>query len=354
MKIGGLPMDRYRSGRWSRREFLGGLVLAGTAGLIGLNPKAASAETPPETTTIRLIYDPDNSSLCYAPVYVAADLLRAEGFTNVRYVKIIENTGTEPPTLAAAAADMSAVFGPDLIMGIDRGLPVVALAGLHVGCIELVGSERVRTIRDLKGKKVAVSGLGYSDHLFTANVLAYIGIDPRRDVQWVVHEPPESIRLLAEGKIDAMLAFPPSPQQLRARKIGHVLLRTAADPPWSQYFCCTIAARKEFVQKNPAATKRALRAILKADKLCTLEPERSARFLVDKNFTLGASYPETHQTLKDVRYGPVWREYDPEAALVFHALRMRENGFIKSTPQQIIAQGTDWRYLNELKKELKG
>jgi len=323
--------------------------------MIGLIPEAASAEPPPETKTIRLIYDPDDGgALCYAPTWVAADLLRAEGFTDVRFVKMIEKTNVEPPTLAAGQADMSGVFGPDLIMGVDAGLPVVGLAGLHGGCLELVGSERVRTIRDLKGKKVAVSGLGTSEHLFISNVLAYIGMDPRRDVQWVVHEPPESIRLLAEGKVDAFMAFPPSPQQLRARKIGHVLLRTAADPPWSHYFCCTIAARKEFVQKNPAATKRALRAILKADQLCTLEPERSARFLVDKKLTLGANYKETLQTLKDVRYGPVWREYDPEAALVFHALRMRENGFIKSTPQKIIAQGTDWRFLTELKKELKG
>jgi NitT/TauT family transport system substrate-binding protein len=115
-----------------------------------------------------------------------------------------------------------------------------------------------------------------------------------------------------------------------------------------------LVAGNEFVQKYPVATKRTLRAILKANQLCTSEPERSARFLVDKNFTLGANYQETLQVLKDVRYGPVWREYDPEAALVFHALRMRENGFIKSTPQKIIAQGTDWRYLNELKKELKG
>ena len=347
-------MDRYRGGHWSRREFLGGVALSGTAGLLGLTPRPASAEPPPETKTIRLIYDPDTSSLCYAPVYVAADLLRAEGFTDVRFVKLIENTIVEPPTLAAGVADMSAVFGPDLIMGVDRGLPVVALAGLHVGCLELVGSERVRTIRDLKGKKVGVSGLGIAEHLFIANVLAYIGMDPRKDVQWVVHEPPESIRLFNEGKIDAVMAFPPMPQQLRAGKIGHVLLRTAADPPWSQYFCCTIAARKEFVQKNPAATKRALRAILKADQLCTLEPERSARFLVDKKLTLGANYKETFQTLKDVRYGPVWREYDPEAALLFYAVRMRENGFIKSTPQKIIAQSTDWRFLTELKKELKG
>jgi NitT/TauT family transport system substrate-binding protein len=303
--------------------------------MIGLIPEAASAEPPPETKTIRLIYDPDDGgALCYAPTWVAADLLRAEGFTDVRFVKMIEKTNVEPPTLAAGQADMSGVFGPDLIMGVDAGLPVVGLAGLHGGCLELVGSERVRTIRDLNGKKIAVSALGVTDHLFIANMLAYIGMNPRKDVQWVVHEPPESIRLLAQGKVDALLAFPPMPQQLRAKKIGHVLLRTAEDPPWSQYICCMLVASKQFVQNSPVATKRAIRAVLKSDQLCMSEPERSARFLVDKKLTLGASYQETLQTLKDVRYGPVWREYDPESALVFHALRMRENGFIKSTPQE--------------------
>jgi NitT/TauT family transport system substrate-binding protein len=100
----------------------------------------------------------------------------------------------------------------------------------------------------------------------------------------------------------------------------------------------------------PAATKWALRAILKADQLCTLEPERSARKLVDKGFA--RRYDYAVQTLKEVRYD-TWRDYDPEATLRFHSLRMREIGVIKSIPQKIIAQGTDWRFLNELKKELK-
>jgi len=56
--------------------------------------------------------------------------------------------------------------------------------------------------------------------------------------------------------------------------------------------------------------------------------------------------------LKDVRYD-VWREYDAEDAVRFYALRMREAGFIKSTPQKIIAESTDWRFLDELKRELK-
>ena len=346
-------MDRYRGGHWSRREFLGGLALAGTTGLIGLSAGPASADPPPETTTIRLIYDPDNSGLCYAPVFVASQFLRGEGFTEVRYVRMIKGTAVETPTLAAGVADMSAAYVVDFITAIDKGMPVVVLAGIHGGCQELVASDRIRTIRDLKGKKIAVPGLGLGDHIVLSNMLAYIGLDPRKDVQWVPDPPAEMIKLLAEGKVDAVWAFPPMPQQLRTRKIGHTLINTATDPPWSQLICCMIGARREFVQKYPVATKRALRAILKANQLCTSEPERSAQFLVDKSFNLGASYQETLQTLKDVHFASVWRDYDPEAAFLFHTLRMRESGYTKTTPQKIIAQGTDWRFLNQLKKELK-
>ena len=48
-----------------------------------------------------------------------------------------------------------------------------------------------------------------------------------------------------------------------------------------------------------------------------------------------------------------WREYDPEDTVRFYALRLREAGMIKSSPQKIIAEGTDWRFLNELERELK-
>ena len=57
--------------------------------------------------------------------------------------------------------------------------------------------------------------------------------------------------------------------------------------------------------------------------------------------------------MRDVTYGK-WRQYDPEDTLRFYSLRLHEAGLIKSSPQKIIANGTDWRFLNELKKELKG
>jgi NitT/TauT family transport system substrate-binding protein len=179
---------------------------------------------------------------------------------------------------------------------------------------------------------------------------AYAGLNPSKDIHWVVHSHAQSMRLLAEGKVQAFLAFPPHGQELRAQQIGHVVINTSTDKPWSQYYCCMLVANRHFVRNHPAATKRAMRAILKATDLCAQEPERAARFVVENGYP--KRYDYTLQTLKEVPYN-AWRTYDPEDTLRFYALRLHEVGMIKSSPQKLIAQGTDWRFLNELKRELK-
>jgi NitT/TauT family transport system substrate-binding protein len=90
--------------------------------------------------------------------------------------------------------------------------------------------------------------------------------------------------------------------------------------------------------------------MLKATSICAVEPDRVARFLVEKGYA--ADYESTRQTLKELPFAK-WRDHDPEDTIRFYALRLHEAGMIKSTPQKIIVQGTDWRILNELKKELK-
>ena len=179
---------------------------------------------------------------------------------------------------------------------------------------------------------------------------AQVGLDPKTDIRFIIDPNLKPIELFAAGKIDAFLGFPPEPQELRARKIGHMLVNTALDRPWSQYFCCLLAGNREFVRKNPVASKRVLRAILKATDRCASDPAGAARQLVDRGFA--QRYDYALQTLNDNPYDK-WREYDPEDTLRFYALRMREAGFIKSSPQKIIAEGTDWRFLDELKRELK-
>jgi NitT/TauT family transport system substrate-binding protein len=328
-----------------RRTFLNGLTAAGVGSFVGARP-AFTAEPSPETTRLRISQQP---SICVAPQFIITELLKTEGFTDVKYLKM--TIGDVSEALSSGKVDISMHFVGPLVIKLDAGAPVTALAGVHVGCFELFGTDRVRTIRDLKGKMVAVTELGLTQHVYLSSMVAHVGLDPRKDVNFIELPAVEGKKLLAEGKVDAYLGFPPDPQELRALKVGRVIVNSAVDRPWSQYFCCIATGHREFVKKHPIATKRALRAILKGADLCALEPERAARALVDGGFT--PRYDYALQTMKDVPYNK-WRVYDPEDSVRFYALRLREAGMIKSAPQRLIAEGTDWRFLNELKKELKG
>ena len=333
----------------NRREFVRRLTLAGTAGLIRLVPSEASAELPPESPRLRLTQTP---VVCVAPQYVASELLRAEGFADVQYVKRDGDFQRwQREVLASGEVDIMTNYVTSLVTQIDAGDPIVLLGGVHVGCYELFGTGNVRAIRDLRGRRVAVPESPSGQQLFVSMMAAYVGLDPGKDIEWVIHPATDASTLLAERKVDALMAFPPQAQELRAKKIGHVVVASAIDRPWSQYFCCMIAGNKEFVRKNPVATKRAVRAILKASMMCATEPERAARLLVDRGFA--TNYDYSLQMLKDLPYNR-WRELDSSDAVRFYALRLHELGLIKSDPKKIIAQGTDWRFVNELKKELKG
>jgi NitT/TauT family transport system substrate-binding protein len=328
----------------TRRDFLAGASLAAAAGVFGAR-RLLAADGPPETTTVRLSRIP---GVCIAPQYVVEELLRIEGFTEVRY--IAAEAGRHSERMAQGELDFSLNFAAPLVLSIDAGDPVAVLAGVHSGCFELFAHEHIRGMLDLKGKSVGVQGLGSIPHVFLAVMATYVGLDPVNDIDWVTSPSVKPKELFADRKIDAFLGFPPEPQELRARNIGHVVLNSAVDRPWSQYFCCLLSGSADFVRAHPIATKRVVRAILKATDLCVTEPERVARMLVDGGFT--QRYDYAVQALTEVPYDR-WRGYEPEDTIRFYALRLHEAGMITSTPQTIIAEGTDWRFLNELKRELK-
>jgi len=331
----------------TRRRFLDTLGLAGAAGLLGA-PSVLAAEGSLETTTVRL---PKSPALCVAPQDLAAAFLRDEGFTDIRYVPLPPDTNT-PEGINRGVIDFGMNYAPVQIAGVDRGVAMAVLGGVLVGCFELFVRSEFHGITDLKGKTVGIQAFGSFDHWFLSLIAANVGLDPHTDIRWVTAAggPVRPKQLFIDGKIDAFLGFPPDPQELRARRIGRVVLSSSVDHPWSQYFCCMLAGSNDYVRNRPVATRRVLRAILRAADFCAREPERAARRLVEGGFT--PNYDYALQTLHDVVYDK-WREYDSEDTLRFYALRLRELGFIKSTPQQIIAQGTDWRFLDEVKRELK-
>ena len=327
----------------TRREFVHG---AAAASALKFSPRVLAAEPPPEITRIRLAKVP--TGVCIAPQYVAEEMLKSEGFT-VAYAE----TGRVGANRALAAGDLdlSIAFVGNGIMQIDAGDPIIMLGGIHIGCFELFAADRVRSIRDLKGKAIGVTELGSGRHVFLLSALSYVGLDPHKDVTFITHSSADCIKLFKQGKLDAYQAFAEDVAELRAEKVGRVILSGTSDRPWSQYFCCMLVGNRDFVRKYPVATKRAMRAILKASSVCSLDPDRAARILVDRKFT-SAPYEHVRSTIESLSYTK-WREYNPEDTIRFYANRLHEVGMVRANPQKIIAQGTDWRFLNELKKELK-
>ena len=279
---------------------------------------------------------------------IAKELLHAEGFTNVRYVETPEDF-TIPELVGRGEVHFGSTFAGTVIDHIDDGVPILALAGVHSGCYELFAHEPFRSITELRGRKLVIKGLNSDGHQYLSIMAAHVGLDPKTDFDWVISPGGDALEVFARGEADAFLAFPPEPQELRHRKIGRVIISTVQDKPWSQYFCCLLFGAKDYVRNYPNATKRYLRALLKAADICSDNPERVARQLKDDGF---ARYDYARQTLDEIRYRD-WRYYSAEDSMRFFALRLHEAGMIRKSPNQFLADSTEWRFFSELKRELK-
>ncbi len=327
----------------TRRHFLTGAGALSVTSLLGL-PQTASADPPPEITRVTIANTP---ALCFAPQFVAEELLRFEGFSEVEYVKVVDDI----PTTLANSADISMFGGPSIIPAVDKGYPISVIGALHEGCWELFAHEPIRSLQDLVGRRIVIRSLGGVEQIWLSSMFAWVGVDPKTEIEWVTTDYwADRTKYYMDGKADAFLAFPPEPQKLRRQGVGRVIVNTTQDRPWSQYFCCLLGARNEFIERYPVATKRALRAIMKASDLCSDNPDWAAQYLVDKGFE--DDYEVVLEIIKSLSYSR-WRTDNPVDTIRFHSLRLRDAGMITSTPQQIIDRGTDFGYLDELKKELK-
>ena len=352
-----------RFGRVSRRGLLraGGLGLtgAGAALLFGCGddetkPLPSEPLPPPEVTHLR--FTPSND-ICIAPMYVAGLYLGEEGFTEVEYVK----DATHIDDLGRLI-DFNYDFASSIVLNANAGKKFKVLGGMHAACFELlVTRDDIATIADLRGKKIATDQqVDSGAPNFVSALLSYIGMPTDQALVFV--KTGELAARLRSGEIDAALTVPPVGDLLRAANVRKVVLDSSTDKPFSQYYCCMLEASPQFVARNPVATKRVLRAVLRGADLCASDPERAARYLVDNGHTQWltdelvqlSGMDRYNLTLATVRHLPynVWRRFDPEDSLRFYALRMRDAGAVKVTPDELIRRVTDWRFFNELKREM--
>jgi NitT/TauT family transport system substrate-binding protein len=291
---------------------------------------------------------PHEYAICTAPLLVAKPYLEEEGFSDIRY-PIQSRLSDIQPKLNAGELDMAMNFAAPVVVAVDAGDSVVVLGAIHIGCFELFAQEGIQRVSDLRGKTVAIgqSDPRQPDYAFMASILRFVGMTP--DHTLVAYPREQATRLFQDGKVDAMLTYPPLSQQLRTLRAGSVILNSMRDDPWSNYYCCLLVANREWVEKHPVATKRALRSFLRGADHCVAEPEEVARYLATHGFVANEQY--ALEAMRDVPYDP-WRTHDPEETLRFYALRLKDAGVINSTPEEIIDRCADWSFFRELREEM--
>ena len=126
----------------NRREFLAQSTALVGASLLPFS-NFSQAEPPPEIKKIRMIRP---TVTCVAPMLLAEDLLRSEGFSQIEYVAAETETG--PAIVASGRADMTMWDVGALLPLMDEGRPISALAGIHAGCQELFANDKIESIRD--------------------------------------------------------------------------------------------------------------------------------------------------------------------------------------------------------------
>jgi NitT/TauT family transport system substrate-binding protein len=279
---------------------------------------------------------------------MAGDYLREEGFTDVKIMP------PAPLAFLRGEADISSAYSQWIVANVDAGSKMVALAGLHTGCIELWAKPGINSINDLKGRTIAVTSTDVTDVIygFWSAMLASVGLDARTDVNFITAGSQTStLEVFLQGKSDALMAATFQVPLLRAdpRNQGRLLMSNLEDKPWSQYYCCQLIASRDWAQKYPMAARRATRAILRANDLVARDPAAAVLSAVSQNLLGTTTYDTALAVLKNCRFE--WRDIDAEESLRFYSLRLAETKQVKGVPQQLVAQIASYAFIGELKKQ---
>src|ERR1700740_2069199 len=192
-----------------------------------------------------------------------------------------------------------------LLKPIEQGLDVKFTAGIHTGClrVQTATDSKIQTVKDLRGKRIGVPGMGTPPFIFTNRVLSANGIDGSREVTWVVYPAGELGLALEKGEVDAVANSEPIGTLLTASGKVRNVVDQATDSPYNDEYCCAVVVNGKFLANNPKAAAAATRALLKGAKWVETNPVAAARLSVEKKYL--ASNPELNAlAISRLRYIP--------------------------------------------------
>lgn len=310
-------------------------VLAGTLALSlsacgsssSADSSSADGASDSGTTHLRLIYSP---SLCAAPMYIAIE----NGY--------FEDEGLDVEQVTVDAAHVSEAIGADqvdvgmgligkLLQPLENGLPIKFTTGLHTGCTKLLvpGDSDIKSITDLKGKKIGVPGLADAATVVSKRSLSAAGIgvtEQNMEVEFSVYSRNDLPQALENGAVDAIALGDPTASIAEEQYGLTALIDTATDPEYKDEYCCNAFVTSKLAAENPKAAAAFTRAVQKASQWVQENPDETAKIIVDKQYISG-DVDFCAQILKTYNYKPsVQGGYD---ALKQNAQELTEIGILK-------------------------
>ena len=266
---------------------------------------------------------------CEAPLFMAVEkgFFKEEGL-DVSLVKC--DWSTYKDTLALGGIDITHHLIMMYLKPIEQGMDVKILAGVHKGCLRVQASTSgaIRTLADLRGKRIGVPGMGTPPFIYANRALAAHGIDPSREITWLVYPAGELGLALERGNVDAVASAEPIGTILTASGNVRNVSDQATEEPFASEYCCGVVANGKFVANNPKAAAAATRAILKGAMWVQANPEAAATLAVQMKYI--ASKPETNaEALSHLHYLP--SVSGGEASVRSAALAMKNVGMLDAS-----------------------
>src|SRR5689334_14802017 len=222
---------------------------------------------------------------CEAPIFSAVEngFFKEEGL-DVEMVKC--EWANYKDVLALGGFDITHHLVMYFLKPIEQGLDVKFTGGIHRGCLRVQASTKgnIRSIKDLRGKRIGVPGMGTPPFIFANRVLGANGIDAKKDVTWLVFPAGELGLALDKGEVDAVADSEPIGSMLLAAGKVRNIADQAKDSPYKDEYCCAVIVNGKFLTRNPKATAAATRALLKAAKWVETNPAAAAKLSVEKKY----------------------------------------------------------------------
>ena len=266
---------------------------------------------------------------CEAPIFTAVEkgFFKEEGL-DVSLVKC-EWTNYKD-VLALGGFDITHHLVMYFLKPIEQGLDVKFTGGIHRGCLRVQAAKNnsINSIKDLRGRRIGVPGMGTPPFIFANRVLGANGIDPGKEISWRVFPAGELGLALDKGEVDAVADSEPIGSLLLAENKVKNVADQAKDAPYKDEYCCAVIVNGKFLAANPKAAAAATRALLKAAKWVETNPAAAARLSVEKGYL--ASNPELNTVaISHLRYVP--SVSGAELAVNSAAAEMKAAGMLSPT-----------------------